>query len=542
MTLINKLDLQKAYKRVQQDKRDDSWPDIINYRDYEHNLKNNLQALENSLQDSSYQPKQLRPINVPKKGFTLRPGDVPEINDRIIYQALADFLSPYFTPEKCVYSNKLSKNINSTRMFIPGVELWLGFQKDVKKFSNEHPYLVETDITAYFDHIEHKRMFRKLDDVFSNQIEKSDLTEAKKLLKNLWGKWSKNTGYGIPQINDASSFFANIFMDDIDKRMIRRGYVYMRYVDDMRVFTDSEPNARKILSELIVELRNSGLYVASAKTKIKQTNTVLAEIKNDETQINAIEAELKAKKFHNLQNAATMLNNFFEEIISDTENFNGRHFRYCVNRFKKLKVNNLALEIHKNVVNEVLNRLISMPDTTTVFVDYLSLFPESATVQNRVIDFLESDYNVYPWQEMLLFELLIRSKIVQGLHDRAMNVARIIARNEQNHTGCREKAFVLWGQNGDYSDRREIKDWYYKPTSNISVKRAILCAIQEMQPAERNYFLNNAAQDALEIEIASEYIRQLSNPKYHYYNPPRGFDIVEDWDSTDIDDLPMPSP
>ena len=381
MSLKDHLDLHKAYKRVQQDKRDDTLPDIVNYRDYERLLKENLEILTIQIEmPNKYQAQAPSYIEIPKKGFTLRPVAAPKIDDRILYQAIADLLAPHFQPEPCVYSNVLSRDVNSSRMFLPGVDLWLKFQDDVEIFCAKYPYVVETDITAYFEHISHRLLNNRIQDLFVGKIADDVLKDIKVILPRLWRRWNKNKDFGIPQVNDASSFFANLFLDELDKWMLRNNYVFMRYVDDMRVFAQDEPTARQALADIITELREMGLYIASGKTSIKSTTSVLKGLQDDSAQMKAIEAEIKMGTPTHLESAAKMLQEFIEELISGSEKFNDRQFRYCVNRFKRLKVNKLALDVHNNIANEVLGRLKTMPYSTDVFIDYLSLFPESASV------------------------------------------------------------------------------------------------------------------------------------------------------------------
>jgi hypothetical protein len=127
------------------------------------------------------------------------------------------------------------------------------------------------------------------------------------------------------------------------------------------------------------------------------------------------------------------------------------------------------------------------------------------------------------------------------IRDRALSIARVIARSDHKDPACRQRAFVFWGKNGDYADRREIRG-RYDDEPREDVRRAILFAIQEMQKGERDNFLGNVANESTVLKMTAQYIENLSNPKYHFYNPPKGFEISENWDSNDIDDLPMPSP
>jgi hypothetical protein len=538
MSLSGALDLEKAFRRLQQDKRDDVWPDIVGYRDYRRELETNLESLKDKITaPGSYQASLPLGINLPKRGFTLRPGIMPLLEDRILYQAIADLLAPNFHAESCVYSNRLSGDPTSTRMFIQGVQLWLAFQDQVATLCGEYPYVVEADITAYFDHIIHDLLLHRIDDLFRDHVDRPLLREAKQLLQRLWRRWSRGRyRFGIPQVNDPSSFFGNLYLDELDKWMCRHGYIFLRYVDDMRIFAEDEPSARRALADLIVELRKMGLYVASAKTAIKESDEVLEQLGEGRQRIDAIEAELNSGVAERVEEAALLLEQFFTELVDDPNRFNDRHFRYCVNRFKRLRASGLGEEMHARVIDEVLERLKSMPYSTDIFADYLSLFPQDENVQESVLEFLEGPYNIYPWQEMLLLELLIRSDISSDLRDRALEIARAAA-HRSGHPACRAKALILWGKNGDYADRREIRSLYYDEP-RMDVQRAIVVAIQEMQGGERDNFYRSATSSSDPARMTAQYIQSLPQPTYHYYSPPSGFELMEFYeDSDDLDDL-----
>lgn len=537
MALRDQLDLDRAFRRVQQDKRDDAWPDVVRYRDYAMEREENLADLASRLESAaSYRATSPLGIDLPKRGFTLRPGVVPLVDDRIAYQAIADSLAPHFEAEECVYSNRLSSDERSRRMFVRGVQLWLEFQHRVAELCSRYPYVVETDITAYFEHVRHDLLSSRIDDLFADVVDGELLQEAKSLLRKLWFRWTGGVSrFGIPQMNDASSFFANLYLDELDKWMLRNGYEYVRYVDDIRVFAEDEPSARRALAELIVQLRPMNLYVASAKTAIKECEAVLALMGQANERISAIEVELNSGVPDRLESAVPLVEQFFVEAMGDGE-FSDRHFRYCINRFKRLKVSGLGRDIHGRVVSEVLARLESMPYSADIFVDYLSLFPDSEEVQVRVLEFLEGPYNVYPWQQMTLLELLIRCDLSTGLRGRALDLARVASRPDR-HPACRAKALSLWGKYGDYADRREIRQMYDRESRN-DVRRAIVVAIQEMRAQERDHFYNSVVSGSTLPARTARYVQSLTEPTYHYYYPPPRYEIAELYeDSDDLDDL-----
>jgi hypothetical protein len=177
-----------------------------------------------------------------------------------------------------------------------------------------------------------------------------------------------------------------------------------------------------------------------------------------------------------------------------------------------------------------------MPESTDVLVDYLSLFPNHERIQTTVLEFLEGPYNIYPWQEMCLLELLIRSNLSPGLRLRANQLSSDII-TSGHHPASKAKAYVLRGKNGTYADRREIRSQYVHEQRE-DAKRSIIVAIQEMQSDERNYFYQDIIQDSRGIMLIVDYIQSMPEPKYFYYNPPSPYDLIPpDNDSDDLFDL-----
>jgi hypothetical protein len=532
------LDLAKAFRRVESDRRDDPFPDVVGYRDYKRSLNENLQALRGRIADwGKYQAGLPWLIDLPKRGFTLRPGNVPLIDDRIAYQAIADLYVPHFTPEPNVYSYRSAGN-DADHMFLFGVQLWVAFQDKVAEYCHEYPYMVETDITAYFDHISHRLMISRITDLFGKALHPDQLQTTTVMLRRMWDRWNVGfmKSFGIPQINDASSFMSNLYLDELDKWLASRHFAYLRYVDDIRVFSASEPQGRRALAELIVKLREMGLHVAAGKTKIKKTEAVLQELTKGRDHVREIQSDIESADPERMGLAAQKLEELFLQLVNDAAQFDDRLFRFCVNRFKRLYATNVGSDAHDRVIREVLRRLESMPESTDVFVDYLSMFPDESFIQAETLGFLEGSYNIYPWQEMLLLELLIRSNLTEQHRAHAIQYANAIIRSER-HAACKAKAYVLLGKNGTYADRRDIRS-HYDQEGRESVKRSIVVAIQEMQRDERDNFYRNVSVESPGSARIVNYVQTLPEPTYDYFNPPSPYDVLpDDQDSDDLFDL-----
>jgi len=536
MSFFEKLDFNNAIRRIKTDRKNDPIIDITGYRDFFSSRDRVLEELEKNLNEiDRYSAKYGISINIPKKNFTLRPAMIPKIEDRLLYQAIADILIPHYTPEPLVFSN-IPNPITNSYIFKHGVESWLKFQDEIIKKCEEYDYVVETDITAYFEHISHRLLKSRLKDLFSEKLGNDDIRTVNILLGKMLNRWGYSylRGFGIPQINDVSSFFGNIYLDDLDKWLLKLDYPAFRYVDDIRIFTKDKYSARKALNELIIKLRSMGLFISSAKTEIKESLIVLTDLLQRNEKLNQIDEELESRDEERITEISKEILNLVKENYQNGEIIDGRVFRFCINRLKRLKATGIEEEIHDEVIPIVLSSLSSMPSSTDIFVDYLSMFPNNEDIQRNVVDFINSEKNIYNWQEMHLINYLIRSNISTKNWSRWRNYFVELARSSDNLI-CSSYSIVLWGKNGDYSDRRDIRELYFN-ADNFK-KRSIVIGIQEMQKNERDNFYRENCQTDFDVRFLVNYLEKLSTPIYHYFNPPTGYEIfnydIED-DSDDI--------
>ncbi|MGB8216958.1 MAG: reverse transcriptase domain-containing protein [Candidatus Methanoperedens sp.] len=275
-SLVDKLDFELAVKQVIVDSNTDFIIDKLGIeilKEFKDNfidhLKNKITKFESK--SAEYEPLPLEIINVPKKDFTMRPGAVPEIIDRIYYQALCNAIAPAIEQNltkkenNVVFSYRLSNKKGDEYMFIePGTAYnnFISYQNSICE-NNGFSYVLETDIADYFERIYHHNLINLLDGFgCDNQI----VVALSKLLRT----WTEGISYGIPQGMWPSDLLGNAYLHDLDVAMISDNYKYIRYVDDIRIFCDSELMAKKALMEISQIIRPMGLNIQPAKTYIHE--------------------------------------------------------------------------------------------------------------------------------------------------------------------------------------------------------------------------------------------------------------------------------
>lgn len=292
--------LRRAWQLVRKDSSNDFLYDSLRYSDFAFSLDMHLQDLSASLQRGTFRPRPLRVIDVPKSSLSVRPGAVPEIEDRIVLYAVAILIAQRLDRAlpQSVYSYRtrsiptgelfhdhellhfpfLKRRTIERRLSImePWYAQWPAFVKDVE-FAYEAEgfrFLVVTDIAAYFEQIDLE--------ILRFQVFQQ-LSRSPRLVNFLVGMleyWAWPSAYGrfsprgIPQGNDVSSFLGNFYLLPLDlafKAFARRRAVhYFRYVDDVRVLAKDRETAVDALFLMNSELRKLRLTIQGAKTRIAE--------------------------------------------------------------------------------------------------------------------------------------------------------------------------------------------------------------------------------------------------------------------------------
>jgi hypothetical protein len=493
------LNLELAWRRVQSDQYNDFVPDILELRDVDHDGTATLKNLRDKL-DRGYEPSDLLEIDVPKKGYTLRPGSnmIPE--DRIVYQAVVDFISSKVEepPANACFSYRLSKKRYDRKMFQFWRPWWLKWRSKMRDvYDDGYRCLLKTDIAAYFEHID-QSILRTT--ILNGQVKDERLLD---LLNNLLRKWAVSEAryIGIPQGCDASSYIGNLYLINLDKIMLREGFKYFRYSDQIYVLTKDEREARKAIQLITHKLRELHLNLQDAKTDIiTKPEKVEQEIGTEEDDKirdfdYTFERKPKTRKIEEPEEKIIM------EYKKVTRNGKAKEvdvskFTWCLNRLAEMRSDKAA--------NFVLRRFSELPFLADLFFKYLQIFANRKCVKDKIVDFLSSQDNIYDWQEMWLLLTLSKAKKLDG---KQLHVVRRIIRDKDRHWASRAAAIFTLGKLGDETDRLSLKS-LYSDDDNLNVKRAIAVSVHSLPKAARNKFYSEIEKDSYSIKRLVKYLRQ----------------------------------
>lgn len=144
-------------------------------------------------------------------------------------------------------------------------------------------HLTRTDIAAYFENID----LGLLDSLLRSLLPREAALVS--LLMRILDSWTRVTstgvpvGRGIPQGNEVGSFLGNIYLIPLDRALnkfaTRTKAEWLRYVDDVEVYTTNPDDARAVVFIINDTLRRLYLNLQGSKTEIlsgADLNRVLA--------------------------------------------------------------------------------------------------------------------------------------------------------------------------------------------------------------------------------------------------------------------------
>ncbi len=302
---------------AQADSRDDFVTDPVGHADFASNLDERLMHVVEQVETHRYRPRHLLDIDIPKSGLSVRPGNVLPIEEASLLHAIVYLLAPLLDKrlDKSVYSYRLhpnwkekakkrdslfreadvdipflkKKTIRAISPFEAWYELWPEFEADAAAACTDEGYthLTKTDITAYFENIDLRLLETELRDLL-----KREENRLLQVLFRVLDGWTRVTsagtpiGRGIPQGNEISSFLANVYLVPLDRELTKfcrkRDAKWFRYVDDVKVFTKSERDAREAVFVINDALRSLHLNLQGSKTQILSGDELGQELDNSE--------------------------------------------------------------------------------------------------------------------------------------------------------------------------------------------------------------------------------------------------------------------
>jgi len=255
--ITTKENLNRAYKKVVANKGA-SGVDGITVEELGAYIRENKDTIVNSLRNRTYMPKPVRRVYIPKSNGKKRPLGIPTALDRTIQQAVAQPISDIYEEIFSEYSYG----------FRPNRSCHDAIKQALMYLNDGYEWVIDIDIEQFFDKVNHDKLIQ----VLREQVNDSPtLNLIRKYLKAgvMEDGLEKATKTGVPQGGPLSVICSNVYLDRLDKELEQRALRFVRYADDILIFTKSEMAANRVMKSIRDWLeRKLFLKVNAAKTKV----------------------------------------------------------------------------------------------------------------------------------------------------------------------------------------------------------------------------------------------------------------------------------
>jgi group II intron reverse transcriptase/maturase len=254
--------------------------DGIAMSDYEADLERNLADLKEALQSETFVACPVRRVYIPKPNGKIRPLGIPSIRDRIVQEAVRMVLEPIYEAGFSQYSFGFRPN----RCTMDAIRAITQYTKENMRFF----WVIEGDISAYFDTINHRKLLKLLrrrvrDERLLNLIWK--FLRAGVMERRLF----KDTTLGTPQGGIISPLLANVYLHELDcymkrytslspyEKRVRRqtrqaNFAYIRYADDFVILSNGTKEQVETMREDVRNFLASTLHLSLSMEKTRITH------------------------------------------------------------------------------------------------------------------------------------------------------------------------------------------------------------------------------------------------------------------------------
>lgn len=259
----------QAWQKARQGKR--YTPTVATFA---QNLDVELLALEQELQDETYQPGGYRSFTVhePKR----RKISAAPFRDRVVHHALCQVIVPIYERKfiSDSYANRVGK----------------GTHKALDRctyFMRRYPYVLQCDIQQFFPAIDHtilKQLLAKpIKDAPLLKLCDKIIDSGQGILADEYTMryfagddlFAMERPRGLPIGNLTSQFWANVYLHELDLfvKQHLRCRAYVRYVDDFLLFAPDKPTLNQWRESIITFLQTLRLTIHQRRAHVRPVST-----------------------------------------------------------------------------------------------------------------------------------------------------------------------------------------------------------------------------------------------------------------------------
>lgn len=244
-----------------------------------------IDDLHDRLRRGIYEPRHACKIMMPKRSGILRPYTVLTVEDQLVYQGMANVIAERLAPKiRNRYFVQVFGNLYAGRASQWFYRRWrdgyTAFNKAARDaFNRGLVFGASFDLTACYDSLDHSVLCHFLGKLNCEQ----EFCDALRAYLSVWTATEKRIyqNHGIPQGPLSSGLISELVLQHFDQHhRASTNLVYLRYVDDIRLFAKKEADLRRILVRLDELSKDVGLFPQASKIDIHRVLDIEEELKS----------------------------------------------------------------------------------------------------------------------------------------------------------------------------------------------------------------------------------------------------------------------
>jgi group II intron reverse transcriptase/maturase len=252
--------LWKAWKRVQQNSGGPG-VDGITVEAYEQKIGPHLERLRQQLLNSLYRPSLVRRVTIPKSDGGTRTLGILTVQDRVAQRAVLNVLEETYERlfADCSFGYRPDRSVQQALRRAVRLHRW------------GYSWLVDGDISAFFDQVRHPLLLRFVRDDIGEEPLVSLIADWLAISPAGYRRrWliGPREAIGLAQGAILSPVLSNAYLHRFDQAVAARDIKLVRFADDFLAFTKTQREAVDALRVIERSLKRLGLVLNWDKTRV----------------------------------------------------------------------------------------------------------------------------------------------------------------------------------------------------------------------------------------------------------------------------------